>query len=113
MLPDDGTLRGASLFHAWFGLRCAFGRFFQVRQHFSGVAFRLHLGKDVLDLAVWPDDERGPDDAHDFLAVHVLFLQHAEGVGDFLVGIGQQREGQLEFLLKLLLRLGRVGLDAK
>jgi hypothetical protein len=77
------------------------------------VTFRLHLREDVLNLAIRTDDERGPDDAHDFFAVHVLFLQHAEGVGDFLVGIGQQREGKLELLLKLLLGFGRIGLDAK
>src|SRR5271166_1729328 len=88
-------------------LRCTLRRLFQVCQHFPSVAFRLYLGKDVLDLAIWSDNKSGPDDAHDFLAVHVLFLEHAEGVGDFFVGVGEEREPQLEFLLKLLLRLGR------
>jgi len=77
------------------------------------MAFRFYFGKDVLDFAIGADDEGGPDDAHDFLAVHVLFLQHAERIGDFLVGIRQKREGQLEFLLKFLLCLGRVGRNAK
>src|SRR3984885_9412435 len=97
----------------WAALRRTFGRFFQVNQHLPGMALRLYLGKDVLDSAVRPDDERGPDDAHDLLAVHVLHLQNAESVGDLLVGIRQQGERQLEFVLKLFLRLGRVGRDAK
>jgi hypothetical protein len=45
------------------------------------------------------------------LAVHIFFLHDAISVGDFLVGIGEQRKGQLEFVLKLLLCLGRVGGD--
>src|SRR5580658_1076973 len=94
-------------------LRCTLRRFFQVSQHLSGMALSLYFGKDMLDLAIRSDDERGSDDAHDFLAIHVLFLEHAEGIGDFLVRIRQQRERQLEFLLELLLRLGRVGRDAK
>src|SRR5437879_622083 len=49
----------------------AFRRFLQVSQHLSRMAFRFYFGKNMLDFAVGPDDERGPDDAHDFLAVHV------------------------------------------
>ena len=41
----------------------------------------------VTSLIALADDERGPGDAHDFLAVHVLFPQNAESDGDFLVGI--------------------------
>jgi len=57
------------------------------------MAFRLDFGKDVQDFAVWSNDERGPDDTHDFLAVHVLFLHHAKRVCDFFIGIRQQGEG--------------------
>jgi hypothetical protein len=73
------------------------------------VAFGFHFGKNVLDLAVGADDKGGPDDAHHFLPVHVLFLQHAECVGHFLIRICQQRERQVELFLEFLLRLGRVG----
>src|SRR5258708_7580877 len=129
LLPEDGTWANADLFHVpadgfkpargtpagqppgrrRYSLRRALRRFLQVSQHLSRMAFRLYFGKDVLDLPVGPDDERRPHDTHHFLSVHVLLLKHTEGVGDLLVGVGQQREGQLEFLLKLLLRLGRVG----
>ena len=54
----------------------------------------LYLFEDVLDLAVGADDERGAGNAHHLLAIHVLFLQNAEGDGDFFVGIGQQGERQ-------------------
>ena len=54
----------------------------------------LHFLKNVLDLAVWTDDERCPGDARYLLAVHVLFYQNAVGNGDFLVGVGQQGKGQ-------------------
>jgi hypothetical protein len=73
------------------------------------VAIRLYLGKNVLDRAIWADDERGPHDAHHFFPVHVFLLQHAESVGHFPVGVGQQGEGQVELLLEFLLRFGRVG----
>src|SRR5258708_37878003 len=80
-------------------LRRALCRFLQIGEHPSRMAFRLYFGKDVLNLAVLSNDERGPDNAHDFLTVHILFLKHTEGVSDFLVGIRQQREGQLKFIL--------------
>ena len=72
------------------------------------MAFGFDFGKDVQDSAVRSDYESGANHAHDFLAVHVLFLHHAKRVCDFFIGIRQQGEGQLEFVLKLLLRLGRV-----
>jgi len=77
------------------------------------MAYCLHLGEDVLDLAVRADDEGGTDDAHDFPAIHVFFLQDAELVSDLFVGIGQEGKGQAEFVLKFLLCLGRVGRDAE
>ena len=64
----------------------------------------LYLFEDVLDLAVRADDERCAGDAHDFLAVHVLFLQNAEGDSDFFIGIGQQSERQGLFVSELFLR---------
>src|SRR5450755_5044292 len=90
-----------------------FGRLFQVGQDFFGVSFGFHFFEDVLDFAVGADDKGGPGYAPDFLAVHILFLHHAEGFGDFLVGVGEQGEGECEFVLEFLLRFGRVGGDAE
>src|SRR6266496_1285100 len=39
----------------------------QRRQDFLGVFLRLHLGPNLLDLAVRPDEERHAVDAHVFL----------------------------------------------
>src|SRR5580700_2313110 len=110
---DSGLTSAFWLLTSDFFLRRTLSRLLQVSQHLSRMAFRLHLGKDVLNLAIRPYDERGPHDAHHLLAVHVLHLQHAKRVRDFLVGVGQQRKRQLEFFLKFLLRLGRVRRDAK
>jgi len=68
----------------------------------------LYLFEDVLDLAVGADYERGSGDAHHLFAVHVLFLQNAEGDGDFFVGIGQQGERQGFFVSEFFLRRGLI-----
>ena len=44
------------------------------------MAFGFHLVEDVFDLAIRTNNERSPNHAHDFLAVHILFLEHAEGI---------------------------------
>jgi len=67
------------------------------------------LGENVAGFCRRANYERGPNHAHDFLAVHVLFLHHAKGITDFFIGIASRGEGQFELLLKLFLRLGRVG----
>ena len=68
----------------------------------------LYLFEDVLDLAVGADDERGSGDTHHLLAVHVLFLQNAEGDGGFFIGIGQESEGQGLFVSEFSLRRGLI-----
>ena len=50
---------------------------------------------------------------HHFLAVHIFFFHDAESLGDFLVGVGEQGEGQVELLLEFLLRFRSVGRYAK
>ena len=77
------------------------------------MAFGLDLGENVLDFSIGTDDERRARDAHDFLAVHVFFLNYAKLFGDFFVGIGKQGKGKMEFVLKFFLRFGGVGRDAK
>ena len=88
-------------------------RLFQPLQYLFGVTFGLDLLKDVFDLAVRTDDERGSRYTHHLLAVHVLFLDHAVGVADCFVRIGYQRKRQVIFLRELLLVLRRVGRNAK
>lgn len=65
------------------------------------------------DLALSVDDEGGAFDAHHLFPVHVLLFDHAEGVADCLVGIGEERIGKVVFLLELLLFGGSVGGDAE
>ena len=77
------------------------------------MAFGLYFGKDVLDFAVGSDHEGGAGDTHNFPAVHIFFLDDAVGLGDFFVGIGEQRKWQFELLLKFLLCFGGVGGDAE
>ena len=77
------------------------------------MAFGLHLGKDVLNLAVVADDESGPGNAHDFLSVHILLLPDSKGLGGFLVGIGEQGEGKAVLVLEFLLCLRRVGRNSE
>ena len=77
------------------------------------MAFGFDLAEDVGDLAVVADEERCALDAHDLLAVHVLLFDHAEGVADLLVGVGEQSEGEIVLLLELLLGFGFIGGDAE
>ena len=72
-------------------------------QHFFGVAIGLHVFEDVGDFAVGADEEGGTGDALHLLAIHVLFFNHAELVGDFFVLVGQERVRQLVLVLELLL----------
>ena len=97
--------------HMWATLDLLFG--LEVGEDLVGVAFGLYLAPDVADGAVGGDEEGGALDAHDFFAVHVLFLEDAVEGGDFFFGVGQEGVGQAEFFLELLLRLGSVRGDAE
>ena len=90
-----------------------FPGFLQICQHFLRVPLGLDLGEDVLDLPIRADDECGASNPHHLLSVHVLFLQDAICHGHFLVLIGEQAEGKVVLILKLLLRFRRVGRDAQ
>ena len=82
-------------------------------EDFFGVTFRFHLVEDVSDLAIRADDEGSTLNAQHLLAIHILFLHDAEGVGSFLILIGQQGIRQIVFFLKFLLPLRGVGGDAQ
>src|ERR1700722_227543 len=86
----------------------SFGRLFQVFQHLFGMALGLYFLEDVLDLAIWTDHERGSRHTPDLLAIHVLLLHYAERIGDVLVSIGEEREGEAELVSKLFLIFRRV-----
>ena len=88
-------------------------RFLQISQHLFGMALRLYLFEDVLNLAVGSNDKGRPRYAPDFLAVHVLLLHDCEGLGYLLVGVGQQGEGKAFLLGELFLRFWSIRGDAE
>ena len=77
------------------------------------MAIGLYFLEDMLDFSVWADDEGGPGDAHDLLAIHILLLQNAVGNAHFLVGVGQESEGERFFVSEFSLRAGSIWGDAK
>jgi len=77
------------------------------------VALGGDFGKDVEQGLVGTDDKGGALDAEDFFAVHVLFLEYAKLIADFLVYICKERVGQVVFGAEFGLGLGRVAGDAE
>ena len=74
---------------------------------------RLHVVKDVGNLAIRADHKCGSCDSFHFSAIHIFFFDHAKGFADLLISIGQQGVGQVIFVLEFLLGLRRVGRDPK
>ena len=60
---------------------------------------------DFCDDALFVDDKRRANGAHIGAASHLLLLPHAESLYKTVVGVSNQGEGQLEFLLELQVRL--------
>ena len=75
--------------------------------------FRGDLQPSVQDPALFVDHEVAPDDAHVLLAVHRLLLPDAVPLGDGVVGVGQEREGQLPLFLELRVARLAVRTDAE
>jgi len=73
----------------------------------------LHFLEDVRDIALGTDEESGSLDAHYFFAVHVLFFEDVELLGNVFVGVGEQGVGQVVFFLELLLSRRSVGRNAE
>ena len=75
------------------------------------MAIRLDLLEHLGDLPVGADEECRPADSH-VLAVHELLLSpHPVQLAHFLVLVGQEGEGEIEFLLESGVRARRVGAD--
>ena len=77
------------------------------------MVFRLHLlrEKNPFDDAFFVDDEGGAERAHVFPSVHALLAPGTEGFRQPVLGVGNQREGQLVLFDELLVRLGVVDAD--
>ena len=84
-----------------------------VGEHFLGMSVGLHFLEDVRDIALGTDEESGSLDAHYFFAVHVLFFEDVELLGNVFVGVGEQGVGQVVFFLELLLSRRSVGRNAE
>ena len=77
------------------------------------MAFRLHVVEYVTHSTVGANNEGRAGDPFDLLAVHVLFLDNAKFVADFLIGVAQKGVGQIIFSLKFLLGFWIIGRDAQ
>ena len=73
------------------------------------MAVGLHVLKNFGDLAFAINQEGSPGDSLYFLPIHVLFLDNAEGLGDFFVGVGEQVVGEVVFPLEFFLGGRSVG----
>src|SRR5262249_16104420 len=63
--------------------------------------------------AVLPDPHAGADDPHGLLSVHHLLAISAPVFHDFLVGVTEKSERNLEFATEFLVGLAAVGRDAE
>ena len=95
------------------GLFVCFVPFFDEGQNLFSVALRRDFRVDMQQRAVRADHKGGSLNAHDFLAVHVLFLQHAKLIADFLVYISKECVRKVEFGAELGLFARRVAADAQ
>ena len=87
--------------------------FFERGQHFFSVALRAHILEDTRDLALAINGEGSAGYSLYLFAVHILFFDHAEGVGDFFIGIGEQCVRKVVLLFELELRGRSIGGDAQ
>src|ERR1035438_9580764 len=77
------------------------------------MALGRNLGEDVKKGLVRADHESRPLDPPHLLAVHVLFLQYAKLIADFLVYISKECIRQLVLGAEFGLSFGRVAADAQ
>ena len=74
---------------------------------------RFDLFKDMNDLSINTNHEGRPRDAKIFLSVHALLLPDPIFLGDRVIGVGKEREVQMELFRKLRDRGGFIRADAK
>src|SRR5699024_8454944 len=77
-------------------------------QHLLDMLGHLDAPPDMAHHAVGVDHESAAFDAGMLLAVHVLFLEHAEGVADGCVRVGDQIKRKFVFCLEILVLLDRI-----
>ncbi len=85
----------------------------QGREHVGGVPLHLHVREDFRDLPLFIDNERRPCHAPVGASHHRLLGPHAVLSGHGMVGVGQQRVRNPQFLLPLGVGLYAVGADAE
>ena len=71
------------------------------------------LGKDLDDLAISVDDKGGADDAHVGPAVHLFLTPGTILLGNFVLGVAQEGEGEVVFALELVVGFDAVGADTQ
>ena len=74
---------------------------------------RAHLVEDAGDFPSWINDRRGTNDSQEFLTHELLWLPHAVRLGDRVVLVREEREGQIVLVLELRLFLRRVRTGTK
>ena len=77
------------------------------------MALWVYLFEGMLNFAVRADDKGRARHSPHLFAVHVLLLHDSERLGHFLVSVGQQGEGEVEFFGEFFLCLWRIGGDAE
>jgi hypothetical protein len=82
-------------------------------EHLFSVALGFYLGEDFEQLLIGPDEEGGALNPHDFLAIHVLFLENIKLFAHYFVYICKEGVGQAVFFFEFFLRLGRVAGNAQ
>src|SRR6266576_2225234 len=81
---------------------------FEKFQKLVDMAFDLHLGKDLEDSMVRPDDEGGAFDSHVLAAVQRLQFPYPVGLTEFALCVGEQGEWELMLVFELLMGGDRV-----
>lgn len=84
----------------------------QLAEDLRGVADHLDVLEHVRDAAVGGDQERRPHDPHVLVAKQPLLLPDAIRVGDGVIGVGDERIGEVVLLLEAAVLLRRVRADA-
>jgi len=81
-------------------------------EHGFRVTFDCHFRENLAYDTVLSNDESCALETHDLFPVHILFFVNAISLSHFLVGVGEQRHGQVELFPEFRLSLGIVGADA-